>query len=354
MIDLQAANVQSLNIDSTQSDIMIWANKYKGKSRTEYLRDANEFFYFMHGRRIDEISKTEIETINENGKRTRLLNKHVEKYKQYLKEKNSDSSIRRKIYGIRSLYKFLRINGYDVDHLIFETSTLKKKTKGYGFYSPDEVKRLATEALEERDGEELSALILLAAITSLRLNALLGLYWSNIIKHEQSGLYLVNTIDKGDQEAIRPFEQDLFDKLLSVRNRTGSDKLFPNLKPDKVEKSIIRLNERIGFCTTRNLRFHSLRKVAINFEMKTTGNLRRAKDQGGHKSAQVLLENYTESEDDYSSRAGILMMKTIDEKVFESVGKEELLNMIKEINYGVYQQLAYKVQQKGDLNEVTH
>ncbi|MBU7316129.1 tyrosine-type recombinase/integrase [Paenibacillus oleatilyticus] len=343
---MQAATVQSLNIDSTQTDIMIWANKYKGKSRTEYLRDANEFFYFMHGRRIDEISKTEIETINENGKRTRLLNKHVEKYKQYLKERNSDSSIRRKIYGIRSLYKFLRINGYDVDHMIFETSTLKKKTKGYGFYSPVEVKRLATEALKERDGEELSTLILLAATTSLRLNALLGLEWLNIIKHEESGLYLVNTIDKGDQEATRPFEQDLFDKLFLIRNRTGSDKLFPNLKPDKVEKSIIRLNERLGLNPIRKLRFHSLRKAAIKYEMRTTGNLRRAKDQGGHNSAQVLLEDYTEAEDDYASRAGILMMKTIDESVFDSVGKEELLCMIKEINYGVYQQLAYRIQKR--------
>ncbi|ALS22287.1 tyrosine-type recombinase/integrase [Paenibacillus naphthalenovorans] len=341
------ATVQSLNIDSVYDAFITWINKYKENSRMEYIRNVNEFFMFMHGKTIENITKQEIETVTDvTGKRVKLLNMHVEKYKQYLKQKkNTDSSIIRKIYAIRSLYKYLRINGYDVDHLIFDSSALKNKPKSYGFYTPDEVKMVAKEALNELHyGEELYICYLLAAQTSIRLNALLSLKWSNISKDEKSGLYIIETIDKNDEEVIAPFEQELHHRLIEIKNRYNSDKLFPNLKPDKVEKSLHRINNRLGFSKTRRLTFHSLRKVAINYGVNVMKDIKGAQEQGRHKSVQVMIDRYTQTETDFSTRAGIQMMKEANEEVFDLVNKKELLEMLKEMNIGVYNQLALKIE----------
>lgn len=342
------ATVTRISVSNVYNTFKIFIQRYKSeKTRTEYTRDINEFFQFMHGKTVDQLSKHEVEHINENdeqGKPVKLLNMHVEEFKSHLKNKNSDSSVIRKIYAIRALYKFLEINGYDVNHIIFDSSTLKKKTRGYGFYSIDEVKQVTEEALLERNGDELSACYLLAAVTSLRLNALLNLEWSNISKDLKSGLYLIDTVDKGEQDVIAPFDQDLYDKLIEIREKNSSSKLFPNLKVDKVEKSLHRINDRLGFSKTRKLTPHSLRKVAINYGVNVQKDIKAAQEQGGHKSVQVMLDNYSETDTDYTKRAGIQMMKKVDEDIFDLVDKKELLEMLKEMDVGAYQQLALKIQ----------
>jgi integrase len=344
----QMASIIRKKPQTVYEAIMIFLNEKSEKTKIEYQRDIEEFFLYMYGKPMNQITKKDLECfeLDDEGKPQPLSNMHVIQYKEHLQQKNSNSTVMRKIYAVKALFRFLQGNRYKVEAEAFKVKTLKKKTQSYDILTPEQVQTMAELAKNERHGDEMSAWINLAAVTSIRLNATLTLTWNDVRYDEESDLYIVTAHEKRDEIAQRPIEKWLYDDLQAIRKKYGSEKLFPHLKVDKVEKTIKRLATKMGIPEYKRIVPHSLRKTAIDYEMKTSGSVLKAKQQSGHKSVQVLIDHYTDKKTDYSDLAGIRMMKKVDESVFENLSKEELLKLLKETNKGVYGQLAVKAEQR--------
>lgn len=337
-------NVHVLNRGTVHNHIMLFLSELSEKTQKEYLRNIEEFFQFIHnGKRIEELTKNEIENVLEDGKFTKMLNNHIISYKNHLLNKNTASTARAKIAALSSLYSFFEGNGYNVNHLIFKVKFKKITPKSYDGLSVEHAKILAEMALLERyDAKELNAVILLAMQTSIRISALLSLKWSDIHPDPNSNLYTVKLIDKRDEVVIRGFKKELYEKMIEFKS--DSETVFSNLKVDKVCKSIKRIAAKMGIPDHIRIVTHSFRHVAADFEMKDTGNIQKVLQQGGWKKAQTVIDHYTDKSVVLSELAGIRMMEEVNEQVFDLVDKNELLAMLKEVNRNAYNQMALKLQ----------
>lgn len=345
-----AAKVVSIKTNTIFEELETFLEDFESvKTIKKYRHDINSFFIFIYnGKEVGQITKKDIECyeLDEEGHAQPVSNKQIIQYKNHLRTINSDGTVMSKIYAIKSFYKYLKKNRYKVDLLAFEVKELKGEPNSYDILSKDEVMTMAELAKYERNGDELSALILMAAVTSIRLGALLALKWTDIHKDAESDLHIVNAIDKGKKRSIRPIEQWLYDDLIKIKLKYNNELFFPHLKVDKVEKTVKRLAVKMGLAEHRRIVPHSLRKTALDYEMKTRANIHKALQQSGHKKAQTLLDHYVDKKVDFQQLAGIMMMKKVDESALEEMSKEDLLAMLKQTNEGVYNQLAVKAAYK--------
>lgn len=339
------AQVQGLNVDSVYNDIVVFLNKYKKeKTKVAYLKYIEDYFMFICGKKLNELTRENVEYVMTSNGKERLLNKHIERYKQFLQKKNTDNSVISKLYSVRSLFKFLQINGYDVDHMIFDIKSLEKSVNSYDTLSVEQTLAIAEAAKTHRLGDELHPFILLSAQTSIRVTALLSLKWNEIYYDKDEDVYVTDDIiDKRGQKRECPFDKSIYEKLVQVKK--DKNKVFTMLTVDNVNRAIKKLATQVGVPSHLRIVTHSLRKVAPTFEMNETGSIEKAQQQTGIKTAQVLLESYTKNKYKLRERAGMRMMKQVNEEVLELVSKEEILDLLREFNPAAYRGLVMKVQE---------
>jgi integrase/recombinase XerD len=343
------AEVQNIGVNNVYTDIMTVLNDYKDETKKEYYRCVTEFFKFYHGKEINEMTKDEVEFITDGTIKEKITLKHTTKYRNHLKKKHPEApaTVNKKMAGLKTVYKKLQGYGYDVEHIAFAVKPLKVNFKSYGVLSVEQVKVMAELALEEKfHGFEKHLYILLAAITSVRVDALLSATWADIKFNKKTDFYNVKVLDKGDEYSVSPFEKDLYEKLIQLKteNTVNTDKVFVNLTVDSVNDCVKRLAEKMGIPKEDRITTHSLRKVGACYELESSGDVYMAARQTGHRSIQVLVDHYTDKNVDQGRLAGIRMMKSFDEAVFSLVDKDELLKLLKEHDPNAYRKLGLTIQ----------
>ncbi|GFN32567.1 tyrosine-type recombinase/integrase [Paenibacillus xylaniclasticus] len=336
------AKVRDIGINNVESDIMTILDTYESKrTKVEYLKSIEEFFMYFHGKALNQLTKADIETVNNE----KLNLKHAEKYQNYLKGRCKPSTVNKKMYAIKAIYERLQGYGYDINSMAFKVTPLKVKHNKYGILDVEQMKQMAELALGEKYyPEKKRAFILLAAVTSIRVNALLSITKADIRFSRKPGLYIVRTIDKDGELVEAPFEKELYDILMQfVVDK--DERIFEGLTADSVLDCVKRLAQKMGIPDSEHITTHSLRKTAPVFELNESGSLDRAQKQTRHKSLQVLKDHYTDNTPNYANLAGIRMMKKLDESVLELVSKEEALKMLKELNISAYNQLVRHIQE---------
>lgn len=349
------ATVQRLNVTNVYNDILTYLGECESeKTKNEYMRDIKEFFVYFHGDvSLENLKREHVECVKTKNGYEKMMNKDIISYKNHLMKKNANSTVIRKISSVRTLYNFFQANEYNVSPIIFKLKKMQKKSNSYGIFSKDEVEMMANAAknspaediLAKFKYEVLSAYYYTATMTSIRISALLSAEWNSVYWSDKDNIHLITIKDKRDQTVTRGLDKWLYDILKNIKDRSGSDLLFPHLKIDWVEKQTKRLIKELGFPESRHLKVHSFRKTAINYEVDTTGNYDKARLQSGHQSLQVLVDHYRDANVNYSGLAGVTMFKELDETIFDKVKKDELLKMLKEINIGAYRDLGLKIQE---------
>lgn len=342
---LQENNVQLLPVSNVYTDIQLFLDQYKSKkTKTEYLRNIKEYFKFMYGKEINELIKKDVEFApNSNEK---LLMKDVDKYRNYLKEKhpNSDCSVLAKLSAIRSLFKYLSINGYKINPAVVNLKFLKSDPKSYDYIPANLIIPFSEKALEYKyAGKQLSVFILLAAQTSIRATALLKLQFKDIKYHAESGYYEVRIVDKGNKKRLCPIDQNVYNRISELGD---NGLIFTDLKLDWVNKTIQKIASEFKELEGKRIVTHSLRKSAPSFSWATEKDIKQVVNQTGHSSIETAMKTYVDDSDTYQSRAGIKMFKKVDESVLEHITKDELIKMIKEMNYNVYHGILLKIQDR--------
>lgn len=325
MLADKADKVVKLNNTKVYDDILTFfkeleANSGNANTRRAYETDIRDFFRIMKGKELQFLTEEDLVF-----KRNDVL-----RYRQMLLDSKyptySNLTINRKMAALSSLFDNLAANDYNVNPKIFKIKRLKTTVNSYGNLSQTEAERFAEMAyLTERTlREEKRLLILFAIRTSFRKEEILNVKWSDF--REQDGVYVVRTIGKGQKERETSITAKLYNELLKIK-RDDSEYVF-NISDSSIDRMMNRLRKKMNIDPKRNITFHSFRKVAIDWELENTGDLKKAILHSGHSSMDVMYQYYANKNIDYSQMPGVRMEEEIDTSVLTKLNKEQLLEII--------------------------
>lgn len=297
-----------------------------------YEMDIRQFFEMTRGKSIEHLTVEDLQfTYND-----------ILDYQLYLAERYSTNSVNRKINVLRSLYHKLAANDIPVNPMVFDIPKLKESdAESYGTLTWEEAKQMIELAKKERNGEEKSLLIELAVMTSIRLTALLNLKWKNF--EQKDGFWVVKVIDKGNSVDEKPIKNELYQRLLTLKSK-NKEKVF-SVSESTANRLVKKLAKEMGIDEERNIVFHSLKKVGINWVLDTTGDLVLASKQGNHKSIQTTYNYYLDRNKDFSKYAGLTMGEKPDLEQLRNVDIDVLIKAIGSLDLSVQHALLNKVKQ---------
>lgn len=338
--------------ESVYTDIMIFLNRLnvgngdKLKSTAaDYERDIKKFFKLMLRKELNELTIPDLF----------VMRKDVEEFQTFLGNQGLKSAtINRNVNSMRSLYKFFEESGMkyrfrdaDNEWVYIKSSpwnvdpVVLNDSESYGMYNHDEVVAMIELAKELPNGEEKSAAIELASVTSFRIEAIVTLKYSQFRK--EGDTWVAKTIDKKKihEKSIRT---DLYERLLAMK-KEGDDKIF-HMSTKTLERTIETLKTKLGL-EDRNLSFHSLKKYGIGeVYMITDGDRLATASQGNHSSFETAEKYYLMFSKNYATMPSLLIGQKVDTAPLEELSKEELLELITSSSRAIQFELLNKMKNK--------
>jgi integrase len=250
--------------------------------------------------------------------------------------------------------KFL--NGeYEINPAIFELKRLDEVVNHYGILNQTEAELFAETSLSEREKPYLKRMLILVAVrTSFRIDELLNLRWSNF--EEVDGVFKVSILGKRGKLVSNAISAKLYNELLKLKEINkqtkwdGDSEIVFQISEKAVNKMMDRLREKLNIDPSRNVCFHSFRKVAINWELENSnGDIRKAAQQGNHSSIETTYRNYIDHTRDYSQAAGVRMDETLDLSFLDNLTVEDFREFVLQGNYKLQSDLQNFAKNKGKV-----
>ena len=259
-----------------------YERNYSDHTVRAYLNDLSEFYGFMESREM------ELDNLRSRDLNLFLLS---------LYNKNSKSTVSRKLTTLRSFFKFLVKKGV-LDNNPAKLIPLPKKEKTLPvFLSVDEVFKLLQSSQEggvlfKRD----RAILELLYSSGLRVSELSNIKILDIDKSQK----VVKVIGKGSKERMVPFgskaDQAITEYLKSrYKLNPKDDYLFLNNRGTRLStRSIERTVKKYGFLSgiTKNISPHSLRHTFATHLLGSGADLRSIQELLGHSSLSTT-QKYT-------------------------------------------------------------
>jgi len=328
-------NIENIGYNYIIDNFNAFLNSLSPTTAINYEGDLKLYFKVIFNKKPETVTLEDIE---------QTTSLHASRYYSYLKTEGNmgegykTASIKRKIRSVKKFYDFLRVDYVNVNNFIFNNLDINKKkildSTPYGNLSWEETLAFENYALEQQlSGNEMHYLIKLARITSIRLQSLLDLSWEKHFYKSEEGDNIVDyikTIDKGESQE-KAISTELYNELKENLPPTG--KLFRKLHRHLVGEYIQEMVNHFNIDERRNIKFHSIKKTGVNRVLELTGDLRKAKEQGNHKSIVTTDEYYLKVNKKFSNQASYTLDKDIDaNKEFSKFTYEELLNGILNIS----------------------
>lgn len=317
----------------------------KSSTRISYEKNIREFFKILLNKEIEHLTEDDLKAIKK---------RDVIAYRKTLQENgNSNSTVNQKMASVKSLAKFLN-SEYDINPAVFELKRLDEVTQHYGVMNQTEAEMFAEAALGEREKPFLKKMLILVAIrTSFRIDELLNLRWSNF--EEVDGVYKVSVLGKRGKLVQNSISAKLYNELLKLKEINkqtkwnGDQEIIFQISETSVDGMMDRLRRKLEIDPNRNLVFHSFRKVAINWEMNTSGDVRKAAQQGNHSSIETTYKNYLDSSRDWTQTAGVRMDEELDLSFLDNLTVEDFREFILQGNYKLQSDIQNFAKNKGKI-----
>lgn len=325
-------NVIGLHIGSVNEDIQTFISKFDSKNtQTNYERSIRSFFMWFTKKPLELLQREDLH----------VRNADVIKYQTYLRNHEADytnTTINNMMAAIQSLYEFLEINEYDVNSKYVKVDVLPDDSESAGDLFHHEAEAMANLVKGHKKGQEKSALIRLAYTTSFRKSSLLNLEWTDIKRNPEADHYLVTTVGKGGKKHTVPISAELFHELELIKEQKyyqqySDNKIF-HLSKTTIQNMMDTLKEEMNIPDERNIVFHSFRNVAASY-----GSLEEVKAHLNHSDINTTNKYYRHKMKDYSQSISLRMEDKLDDDVFESLSKEELIQLIKQQAVGTVIQM---------------
>ncbi|MED3562353.1 site-specific integrase [Bacillus xiapuensis] len=317
-------------------------NMEKSNTRISYQKNLREFFKILLNKDIEHLKEDDL-----NFKKRDIIS-----YRKHLQQSgNSNSTVNQKMASIKSCMVFLN-SEHNVNVSAFELKRLDETTQSYGIINQTEAELFAETAFQtEREKQYLKKMLILVAIrTSFRLDELLNLKWNNF--EYVDGVYKVSIRGKRNKLVSNAISAKLYNQLLELKEINkqskwnGDPEIIFQISTESVNRMMNRLRKKLNIDSERNVVFHSFRKVAINWELETSGRVDKAAQQGNHSSIDVLYKNYIDNTRDYTQAAGVRMEEEIDLGFLDNLTVEDFKEFIKQSGYKVQLDLVNYVKNR--------
>jgi|GEM_PF-2327089 len=347
-----ANNLVGLQVGSVWEDIQTFLGNHSVKSKytyDNYLSSLRRFFMWYKGKELNTLTLSDLE----------IRNADVVRYRNHLINDYDleNSTINNKIAAISSLYNFLEINDYNVNSKVVTLENLVENENTAGKLYFQEAELMSELVLTQKKGIEKSALIEMAYTTSLRKGTLLDLTWDDIKKNPTLDYYEVSVIGKGNKRHEISIKVELFNKLCQIKkqpyykrfDQDKQNKIF-NLSTRTIQDMMNGLREEMGIDPDRNVVFHSFRNVASYF-----GTLEELQQQLGHSDINTTNKHYRHANKDLSNMISMRIGNKIDCGVFDTLTKEQLVQLISEQDIGTLLSMKKRAEfMSGELEVVNN
>jgi integrase len=286
-----------------------------------YRKDIELFFKLMRKKELQYLTREDIQiTLDDLEDFIDML------YKEADDEGNrsyANKTINRKISAIKGVIRYLAGKKLVDDVSFLELiESLPEANNSYGVLEAHEVFKMSELCLEEREKGDVKRLLLLFALdTAIRKTAILNLKWSNFIEQEDG--VLVTVVDKGNKEMRQKISLDFYKELLTIKG--DSDKVF-NISSDSLDNTMKRLKIKMGIQDERNIVFHSIRKAAVTYRYRLTGDILEAQRSANHSNVSTTMI-YLQHED-YGTIGAVSGSKELDMELYKKVDQEVLIKAI--------------------------
>jgi integrase len=320
-------------------DIMTFIGKFESQhTQKNYERSVRRFFLCLAP------VKKDIEHLTVDDLKVR--NADIVRYQKYLKDHEADYTnvtINNYIAPIQSLYEFLEINEYPVNSKHVKVDSLSNDSEHAGALYLHEAEQMAELVLKERLGQEKSAFLRMAYTTSFRKSTLQYLKWTDIKLNEGGSYYEVSVVGKRGKRHVVPISIDLYNELIKIKEfsyyKKYNDGRIFHLANKTIRLMLESLKEKLGILPERNVVFHSFRNVAAGF-----GTLEEAKKHLNHSNISTTETYYRHVNEDLSDSISLRMEDKFDDSILEQLSQAELIEIIKNQNYGVVTQIKREAQ----------
>lgn len=334
-----ANNVTGLHRKSVEEDIETFIQQsISPYTQSNYRRNIARFFMWYKNKKINDLNRDDIY----------VRNADIVRYQTFLRKHEADythTTINNMIAAIQSLYEFLEKNEYEVNSTQIKVKPLPDDSESSGALYLYEAEQMAQLVKTQRvKGQEKSALIRLAYTTSFRKGSLLNLKWSDITKSTDGEHYLVSTLGKANKKHTIAISSELYNELLLIKDceyysRYNDNKIF-HLSTKTIQEMMNWLKKEMNIPAERNIVFHSFRNVAASY-----GTLEEVKDHLNHSNINTTEKFYRKRKRDHSQDISLRIEDKIDDNIFDSLAREELILLIKQQNIGTLIEMKKKAKE---------
>ncbi|NBI28619.1 tyrosine-type recombinase/integrase [Chengkuizengella marina] len=326
--------------NSVYEHIQVFLNKRKVNSSNTYkgyIKDIRQFFSIMRNKKLESLDESDLKfKLSDIEQYQTRLATDLNNGKPY-----APGSINRKIDSLKSLYKNLEANDYNVKSAWFNVSKIKGDPQSYGIVYWDDVQRMIPIVIKTRKGLIKSLLIETAVVTSFRQDELLRLRWDDVTNI--NGTWVMQITAKGKVIDRKPIKENLYNRLLEIKQQ-GQNKIFP-LDKNTISSMMIMLRKKLDL--PDNITFHSFKKCGINEVYQiTNGDIEAVKKQGNHKSFSTTDKHYRNFEEDRNlpSSPNLSIGESIDLTPLENLSREALLQLVKNSSRSTQSELLGSIQ----------
>lgn len=304
--------------------------QHKKSKNTErsYRGDIEKFLHSVYEKTIDSITVEELDCLD------------FDSFSRYINTlKGSNSTVNRHTSTIRTMMGHLKkrnILESEIGYL--DLIKLKRNNSKRIDVMPREiVLNYISEANKEKNyPEKKQNLIMFAVDTALRLEDYLEMKWDQFSPQEE--WVIVKGYGKGGKPWIEKISFNVYNSLLEMRQGNES-KVFAPLSEKNVTDMMNRIKEKLGY-QERAYSFHSLKKTAVTFTYRLTGDILEAMKKGKHnnmETTRIYLE-----EEDYGM-TGMFSLGDHDSDLYKKISHEELLVALNELNKDTLHLLNIKI-----------
>lgn len=328
-------NVLSIEKNYVTKYVESFLTTKKNESANTYIsykKDLEDFFMFMFKKEYKFVEVEEVVAIQ-------MV--EMNDYFNYLSNNFANSTIRRKMTGVRSFFNFLEATFKDVNVAMFKVIKLPSTDEDIDSYDAldyTEIQQMLKmckdkfNTTEKIEWNQMYCLIKLGFITAIRLEALLSLEWDKHFYKTTENKLEINFIQVTDksQNHKKSISEEFYNEL---KNELGHlNPLFTDLHKHKVGRLLKELFEEMNVDKRRNLKFHSIKKASIKYIYETTNDVKKMQIQANHKSPATTLKYYVKFSEKLIDMPSFTMGVDIEGKVdemLEELSHKQLIELIK-------------------------
>ena len=299
-------------------------DKGRGSSNTSktYKQHVQEFLTFFN---LDK-EYVELEDL------TNIKHRDILTFVNYLEQSgNKSSTIKAKLAGLKSLWKFLAKDyGTNFNPYIWDVTLVKEEETNHPEFTSEEFELFLEFAKsQQQKGLEKYLYFKTLYVTGLRKQAVLDMIKSNINKvTDISGddLWVIKVRDKGGKYDSIPISDEFYSELSQLLNgKLQADKIF-NINDKTLYKVISDFRKKYNI--DKKLTIHSIKSTSVTETWNRTGDIKLTQEQGHHADATITLRKYVRSDRNLKNKMSYKMDKKVDTKSLEDLTKEQLINII--------------------------